>query len=204
LRFWREIKSDKDRLREFAAFLIAVLALVLAVSGVGDANATREANTNNVLAADAYAFFQAKNIRQTDYELAADELETLVATSGGAISSDLAERLDDLLTSYRSTIERYESEPDPSDPDNPLKGEGKVELLARAAHYEEEREDAHQRDENFDYATVASSMGIVLASAGILIASPRFILAGAVAGLLAIIFLINAALSLVHIDFFIT
>ena len=59
---------------------------------------------------------------------------------------------------------RYESEPDPQWPDDPTKGEGKKELMARARMYEERRERAQLQDPNFDLSEALFQIGIVLGS----------------------------------------
>jgi hypothetical protein len=199
---------DKD-IRELGAFVIAGLALIFSVAGVGDSNATEAGARYNVLAADTFAWYQAKNIRQTSYELARDELSTMLQSSidapvQGGSESGLTGALKERLAFYEREIARYESEPDPEEPDNPLKGEGKVQLLAQAEHFVEKRQQANERGNSFDYAVVLSSVGIVLASGGVLVASSRLVLAAIVFGAVAVVFLLNAAFTVVNFDFFIT
>src|SRR5687768_1491136 len=64
-----------DRFKQRAAVGIAILAMLLAITGLGGANAGKEATNNNIYAANFYAFYQAKNIRQTEFNLAADAIE---------------------------------------------------------------------------------------------------------------------------------
>jgi hypothetical protein len=125
--------------RQTGAFLIAVLALLLTVSGVGDANSTESAARYNVLAADTYAFYQAKVIRQNDYRLARDDIEITLATGGASLPASVQSLLQQRLSFYDAEIARYENEPDPQRPDDPLAGEGKMQLLALAREYEERR-----------------------------------------------------------------
>ena len=62
-----------------SALTISILAMVLAIASLGGSNAMKEATQENILAANAYAFYQAKNIRQTTYKLAANDLELQLA-----------------------------------------------------------------------------------------------------------------------------
>ncbi|NDF79554.1 MAG: DUF4337 family protein, partial [Betaproteobacteria bacterium] len=62
-----------------SALTISILAMVLAIASLGGSNAMKEATQENILAANAYAFYQAKNIRQTTYKLAAADLELQMA-----------------------------------------------------------------------------------------------------------------------------
>src|SRR5262245_15645201 len=68
-------EKETDQFKTYAAMVIAFFAMCLAITGLGGANATKEAFNSNIQAANYFAFFQAKNIRQTSYQLSADELE---------------------------------------------------------------------------------------------------------------------------------
>jgi hypothetical protein len=158
----RADNAAAEGFRNRAALLIAVLAAVLAVGGLGGGNATDDMVGNNIKASDSWAFYQAKNVRQTMYELAAEQLEEQLATGAGVPAA--RKRLAD----YKATIERYDSEPDPKAPGDPLKGEGKKEIKARALAYEAAFEQASARDNNFDLAEVALQLALVLGSVAIL------------------------------------
>jgi hypothetical protein len=122
-----ELKEDRaehaseERFNRGAAMLIAVLAAVLAVGGLGGGNATDDMIISNIRASDTWAFYQAKNVRQTMYELEVAELESRRARDEARIAA------------YKATIARYDDEPDPSAPDDPLRGEGKKQLSRRRA-----------------------------------------------------------------------
>src|SRR5919202_1032757 len=73
-----EERARDARFRQRAAIGIGVLAMLLAITGLGGANATKEMLNANIQASDTYAFYQAKNIRQTSNQLAADELESML------------------------------------------------------------------------------------------------------------------------------
>src|SRR3569623_2065821 len=70
----REASEEHERFRNRCALLIAVLAAILAISSLGGGNATDDMLFNNIKASDIWAFYQAKNVRQTTYKLAADQL----------------------------------------------------------------------------------------------------------------------------------
>src|SRR5712692_9429343 len=75
-----------ERFRTMAAIAIAVLAMVLAIASLGGEDATKEMINSNIRASDTWAFYQAKNIRQTANQLAADELEVNMVLHSGAVS----------------------------------------------------------------------------------------------------------------------
>jgi hypothetical protein len=184
----RADNAAADKFRNRAALLIAILAAVLAIGGLGGGNATDDMVANNIKASDSWSFYQAKNVRQTMYELAADDLAQQLAT--GALTPEGRAAAEKRLADYRKTVDRYDSEPDPKAPNDPLKGEGKKEIKARAQSYESAFETASAQDNNFDLAEVALQLALVLGSVAIL-ATNRWILAlsatlGAIGTLLTI------------------
>jgi hypothetical protein len=177
-----------DRFRNRAALLIAILAAMLAIGGLGGGNATDDMVGNNIKASDSWAFYQAKNVRQTMYELAADDLEA--GLTAGTVASAARPSAEVRLKHYKDTIARYDSEPDAKAPNDPLKGEGKKEIKARAQAFEEAFDQASERDNNFDLAEVLLQLALVLGSVAIL-AVNRWILAGS-----AILGILGSALTL--------
>ena len=198
-----EIHEDRaenaaaESFRNRAALLIAVLAAILAIGGLGGGNATDDMIANNIKASDTWAFYQAKNVRQTTYKLAVQELEAELAA--GTLPPERRADAEKRLQEYRATIERYDSEPDADAPNDPLRGEGKKQLSAQAKAYEEGFETASQRDDNFDYAEVLLQLALVLGSVAIL-ALNRWVLALSVAlGAVGALLTLNGFLLLVQL-----
>lgn len=164
-----EIHEDRaenqaaETFRNRAALLIALLAAVLAVGGLGGGNATDDMIGNNIRASDTWAFYQAKNVRQTMYEIESEKLKGQLAA--GSVPAAERAAAEARLKDYEATVARYDSEPDPNDP---TKGEGKKELSAQARAYEAAFEEASARDNNFDLAEVALQLALVLGSVAIL------------------------------------
>ena len=147
-----------DPFRTRCAMLVSTLAMCLAIASLGGNNASKEGMSNNILASNAYAFYQAKNIRQTDYKLAADDLRMQLANEKlTPTAKALAEKK---LETYEKNIARYESEPDT--------GDGKKELMEKAKEHEHERDIALRQDPWFDYAEALLQIAIVLTSVAIL------------------------------------
>ena len=152
------VEAANDPFKTYCALLVSVLAMILALNNLGGSNTGKEATMNNILAANKYSFYQAKNIRQTEYKLAADRIEIQLATEKPSAAAK--ELLESKLADYKKTIQRYESEPE--------NGEGKKELLAQAKHLEEERDLALRKDPWFDYAEGLLQLAIVLTSVAII------------------------------------
>jgi hypothetical protein len=156
-----EMQSDA-RFRRGAAVFLGVLGMVLAIASLGGEHAVKESMNANILASDTYAFYQARNERQTAYQLAADVLEALLATRPD-LPAAVREPLTRRIAEYRATVTRYESDP--------ATGSGKQELLAKAREFEAERDHAQRRDLNFDYARALLQITIVLGSVSIVAVS---------------------------------
>ncbi len=136
------IDSDKTGRDRLIAVYIGVLAVLLAVCGVGGGNAMKDATARNIEAANTWAFFQAKNIRRHELRLQTAEFEVLLATQPNL--SDAARALiDEKLKKYRADETRLTSEPDT--------GEGVEELKIRAKALEVQRDRAMVKDPYFDY-----------------------------------------------------
>ena len=150
-----EVEKPKDTFRQRAAIFISFLAMLLAITGLGGQNANKETLNNNIQAANAFNFYQAKTIRQTSLMLAADEIELAWAVTPG-LSDEARAALGKKLETYKANIARYESEPST--------GEGKKELMARARAHEEARDHAIKQDPYFDYAEALLQIAIVLIS----------------------------------------
>ena len=90
------------------ALLIAVLALFLAFASAGGKGAQTEAISENVESANLWAFFQAKSIRATTLQTAAEMLETdLVADANPASKSAKEQK----IKAWKQTVARYELSP---------------------------------------------------------------------------------------------
>ncbi len=180
-------EARRQRFQRGAALAIAFLAMLLAINSLGGENAGAEEVNTNIFASDMWAFYQAKTIRQTSFRLAADELELLLP----ALAPEQQAEAQRKVASYKATAARYESEPDPQDPQNPLKGEGKKELMARARDYEARREHAQRQGPNFDFAGALFQIAIVLGSVAVLSLSRPVLALGLALGAVATVLMLN-------------
>jgi len=178
-----------EEFRRRAAVVIGVLAMLLAITHLGGAAATKETINFNILASDTWAFFQAKNIRQTSNQLAADELEIRLLEPG--LLAEVRAAAQPKFDRYKATVARYESEPDPKDPDNPIRGDGKKELMARAQYFEKLRDHAQQQIPSFEYAEALFQIGIVVGSVSIVAAARWLLGLGVALGALALVLMLN-------------
>ena len=139
------------------ALLIAVLALFLAISETLGKGAQTESISKNVEASNLWAFFQAKSIRRTVVQTAADQGKlTLGSATDDAMKAAVQKQIDD----WQKTAARYRSEPET--------GEGTEQLAEKAKDAEHQRDEATAKYHHFELASAAFQIGIVLASATII------------------------------------
>jgi energy-coupling factor transporter transmembrane protein EcfT len=140
-------RSEREaQIKDKAGLVIVIMALFMAITTYF-ANVHSGAGLKNMLkATDTYAFFQSKSIKQA---IAEGQRDDYLARGEKAKAEAL-----------QAKIDRYESDP--------VKGEGKKELLAKAQAYEAARDEAAKHSPWLTFASMAFQLAIVLLSASIL------------------------------------
>ncbi len=139
------------------ALLIAILALVLAFSETLGKGAQTAALSHNIEASNLWTFFQAKTIRSTTLRTAAEALELELAQ---ASRPEQREAMQKRIADWKASVARYDSEPETQ--------EGRKQLAARAKIAEGQRDHALAAYHNYELASAAIQIAIVLASAEII------------------------------------
>jgi len=147
----KEASSENKRI----ALLIAIIALCLALSETLGKGAQTEAIAKNVEASNLWAFFQAKSIRRTVVQTAAEQAR-LGTPSDDAAKAAAQKQIEE----WQKTAARYRSEPETR--------EGTEQLSERAKHAEHERDEATEKYHHYELASAAFQITIVLASAAII------------------------------------
>jgi len=143
----KEVSREDKRI----ALVIAILALCLAFSETLGKSAQTETISANVKLSDTWAYFQAKDIRKTVVNAAAEETTLL-----GATLADPAAKaaIDKQIETWRANAAHYESD--------------RKELQVRANAEEEERDIAMAKYHHYELASAAFQIGIVLCSAAVI------------------------------------
>ena len=149
--------ANHDEGSKKIGLLIAILALVLAFSETLGKGAQTQALSLNIEAANLWTFFQAKTMRLTMIKTAA---ETAVLDQAQATDPKARDLIDKQVAAWRKTAERYDSEPETN--------EGRKELAARAKATEQRRDRSLAAYHNYELASGAVQIAIVLASASII------------------------------------
>ena len=137
--------------------LIAILALVLAFSETLGKGAQTQALSLNIEASNLWTFFQAKTVRLTMMKTAAETAALELVQITDPKAKDV---IDKQIAGWRKTAERYDSEPETN--------EGRKELAARAKATEQKRDRSLAAYHNYELASGAVQIAIVLASAAII------------------------------------
>lgn len=145
-----------DTSNKKVALMIAVLAAVLAMSETLGKGAQTTALTVNTEASNLWSFFQAKTIRMTTVRTAAESADVDLLRMP---PSAAREALEKQVLDWKKSAARYDSEPETN--------EGRKELAVRAKAAESKRDQALAAFHQYETASGALQLAIVLASATI-------------------------------------
>ena len=164
-------RSEREALiKDKAGWVIVVFAAFLAINTyMGNGNSGRILN-DTIEANNTWAFYQAKSIKGTLAEMALDDA--------------MARRDANKVAALSKKIARYESDP--------VTGEGKKELMAKARGLEADRAVAKQRSPWYTFAGSLFQIAIVLLSASILAVNNRLYTASLYVGGIAMILMSQA------------
>jgi hypothetical protein len=154
------LQSDSDHRNRWVGVYIGVLAVLLAICGVGGGNATKDATQSNIAASNTWAFFQAKNIRRNAIQMTADEMELTLASQPN-LNADARAKYTAKIKEYRDLVKTLTTDP--------VKQEGLDELFAKGKTLEAQRDVSLRRDPYFDGSQAFLQIAVVLASVHLII-----------------------------------
>lgn len=158
-------RSEREaQIKDKAGLVIVVMALFMAITTYFSNSYSGAVLKNMLKATDTYAFYQSKSIKQS---IAEGQLEDA--------------RDPKRVRELQAKIERYESDP--------VKKEGKRELLEKAQAYEAARDDASKHTPWLTFASMAFQLAIVLLSASILAVNNRMYKISEVVAVIGIVLL---------------
>ena len=142
------VEHAKEPFDKMVAISMAIIAALLAIVSVGSQIYTKEELLAQQQASDQWAFYQAKDIRRYDSEIAFDVLK--------ATKSEAA---DQRLKHYSDNAERYDKD--------------RAEIQNKARELEAERDLHEKRAFRMEFGEIFLEVGIVLASLSILSKMPK-------------------------------
>lgn len=184
-----ENRKDRDRL---IGVYIGVLAVMLAVCGMGGGNASKDATLKNIEASNTWSFFQAKNMRRHVLRTQTEELELWLLKEPQMPEAGKA-ALEAKIKSYKQQIELLTSDE---------KGnEGLDQLFKKGKALEAERDLAMTRDPYFDYGQALLQIAIVLASVALISSGSLLLVGSALVGITGTLLTLNGFMLFVRIPF---
>jgi hypothetical protein len=187
-----KLSSDKDERNKWIGVYIGVLAVLLAICGVGGGNATKDSTRANIEAANTWAFFQAKNMRRNAVQLAATQLELTAAAQVG-LPPDVRRQFEDKIKDLRAQAQLLTTDP--------VRKEGLDELFTKAKALEIERDVALRKDPYFDWSQALLQIGIVLASVHLIIGNMTLLGLSGALSLLGLLLMLNGFTLAVNMPF---
>lgn len=180
---WDQLSSDADALNskrrdKLIGVYIGLLAVVLAICGMGGGNAAKESTLRNIEASNTWGFFQAKNIRRAGIRLQVDEL-SLLLEANPTMPDESAKHIRTKIEEYRALDVKLTSDKESN--------EGLDELFMKGKALEAARDVALQRDPYFDYGQALLQIAIVLASVAIISGGNFLLIASGFVGALGVI-----------------
>jgi len=160
-------RSEREAaIKDKAGLVIVVMALFLALNTYYANSFSGQAMTNLIEASDTYNFFQAKSIKQS---IAEGQLDA---------TTDVKRRAE-----LQAKIDRYESDP--------VKKEGKKELLAKAQAHKDARDEAKKHSPWLNFSGMLFQLAIVLLSASIIAVDIRMYWGSWGVGALALVLMLQ-------------
>jgi hypothetical protein len=163
------------------ALIISVLALFLAFSETFGKSSQTAALNLQIEASNLWNFMQAKTVRRTFTLVQSEAAKVEAATTSDAARK---EALSKQIAEWEKTAARYRSEPEAGGG----KGEGTQELMRRALETEKDRDLQFNKYHNFEFASAAFQIGIVLCSASVITGIIALAWAAIGVGLIGVLF----------------
>lgn len=174
--------TDKDQRDRWVGVYIGILAVFLAVCGMGGGNAAKDATRANIEASSTWNFFQAKNARRNQIRLQVDDIELRLATDG-SLNDAAKAKYQERIKTYKELDARLTSDK--------KSNEGLDELFLKGKALEAERDVAMRKDPYFDYAQALLQIAIVLATVVLIVPQVWLLGVSAVVGVLGVILMMN-------------
>ncbi len=155
------------------ALVIAILALFLSFAEMAGKGAQTEALDYQMDASELWGFFQAKNIRRTSNLIAVEQAQLSLPSIK---DPDQRAAIEKQIEQWNQNAAQFRSEPDAANG----QGEGTQELARRAHEVEHKRDEMLAKFHNYEFASSAFQIGIVLASAAVItgLIMPGFLASG--------------------------
>jgi hypothetical protein len=181
------LEFKEKRFTKRIALVMALYAVMLAITSLGGNNAAKEMMLAQQQASNEWAFYQAKASREHQYRVQHMLVKALLLERGNTMNAAAKAMYEELARTSSEEVQRFAGE--------------KKGIEAKAKALERSRDINMSRDPLFDFAEVLLQIAIVLGSISILANSvPVFGMSLGAAGL-GTLLMINGYLLLVRVPF---
>jgi hypothetical protein len=170
------------------AFTTMIFAMLLAITSLGENNATKEMLLTQQLAADQRASYQSKVIGENLYKTNGLRMEADLLERGPAMRPNIRKLYGAMLKDMKTEEMRYREEKKKSE--------------AEAINLEAKRDRNRAKDPYFDYAEFLLQLSIVTASISILSVSLRLFYFSVGSAALGTLFMLNGYFLVYRLPFF--
>ena len=177
--------DERDPFVKRIAFGVAVYAVILAVAGAGGKHASKDMISEQILASNSWAQYQAKVVREAIYTSDLEKYQYEKAKGG--LTPEAEAQLAQSSRRVQQKIEQYKAE--------------KEEIRAEAEGHQHARHKAHTRDIYFDFAELFLQIALVLASVAMLAKARWAFLASVALVAVGVLLTVNGYTLALHIGF---
>jgi hypothetical protein len=170
-------EEKKEPWLNYLALSTVILAVCATLSTFkGGGYSTRSVLTQSH-AANQWAYYQAKSVKEYLYELQREELELGLRMSGSTVSESLAEEYRKKIDYYSKNIKRYDEE--------------KAQIQKDTKNYEALHDDAQKHSQIFGIAVIFLQITILLSSIAALMKKKPLWFLGLIMGAFGVVYFIN-------------
>lgn len=182
--------------KKWVAVVISVLALCLALAETFAKGAQTSYIASTVETSNLWSFFQAKTIRRTTFEAAAQQMEVDLALAKDPATKEVLQKR---IEGWKADVARFRSEPKTGKYGENL-GEGSTELAQRATAMKKKSDLYLEKYHHYEISSAAFQIAIVLASVYLLTNMTITIVGSGLCGVVGVAFLIIGMFfpSLIH------
>ena len=139
-----DLSEAKNRLNNWVAITVAIIAVFMAITKVKDDNIVQNMLQDKSDAVDTWNEYQSKKLKHHMAELGVNQVQALQVLAQGKGSSVLSSQ----QKGYQDAIERYQKEEDV--------------LMKKAKGFEKQYDDLNFRDDQFDLSDATLSISLAM------------------------------------------
>lgn len=180
-------EKSQNRFSKKVALFTSIYAVILAICALGGNNSMKEMLLAQQEASNQWAYYQAKNIREYQYRIEKDHLESVLIERGDTMKPAVLKHYQDKMAKVSAETTRLKKD--------------KEEITVKAREQEHERDINRDKDPYFDFGEALLQIAIVLSSVAIIARSSQVFYFSIGAAVFGSLLTLNGFLLLVKVPF---